>query len=182
MPTHTPVLIADLSGVLDTRSDGREWIVVRSKPRCEKKLAQYSSSCGIDYYLPQVTSSRVYQRRKVMTTQPIFTGYLFCVVDEQGKLLLAQSGMTCGFIKVEHQQSFVDELRNVYLGTRGVVALTQKEWIGRGYEVEIVNGPLLGMRGVVMSKDNLSEIQVQINILRQHLTIKVNPMDVKVIG
>lgn len=181
MSTHAPVYIDDLFGALEVPSGGREWIVVRTKPRCEKKLAGYARQNGIGYYLPQTECTRVYQRRKVLSRQPLFRGYLFCTVDSKGRETLNMTGLTSSFIKIDHQKSFVEELKNVYVSLRGQMVSTARNWIDAGYKVEIVNGPMRGMLGVVDRHDRLNEVQVQISILHQHLTVKVNPSDVRVL-
>ncbi|MDD4310312.1 MAG: hypothetical protein PHO32_08030, partial [Candidatus Cloacimonetes bacterium] len=65
MATHKPVLIEELFGELILPQGDSRWMVIHTKPRCEKKLAEYAKQNSITYYLPQFTKSRIYQRRKV---------------------------------------------------------------------------------------------------------------------
>ncbi len=51
MATHTPVLIDELFGVLEPAPAGQRWEVIHTKPRCEKKLAEYARRNG-SYYQP----------------------------------------------------------------------------------------------------------------------------------
>ncbi|MFO8145612.1 MAG: transcription termination/antitermination NusG family protein [Candidatus Syntrophosphaera sp.] len=182
MPTHTPVLIDELFGELKPASGDERWIVVHTKPRCEKKLAEYARNNGITYYLPQMESRRIYQRRKVTTTRPMFPGYLFCVVDPAKKQTLVISGYTVSFIRVPWQQELLEELVNLRRSTQPKPELENALWLSQGIKVEITSGPLKGVTGIVESHEKMSEVRLQVNILRQAVMIRVDPRNLKIIG
>jgi len=182
MPTHKPVLIDDLYGELILPSGDERWMVVHTKPRCEKKLAEYAKRNGIWYYLPQMDSKRLYEKRLVTFTKPMFPGYLFTMLDMHKKQILLLTGYTVFFIKVTNQQQLLDELANIHLSHQPKVELEQALWLSKGLEVEIIKGPLKGVTGVVENHKKLTEVRLQVNILRQAVLVKVNPSDVKILG
>lgn len=182
MPTHVPVIIDDLYGELEPASGEERWTVVHTKPRCEKKLADYARRSGIYYYLPQMESQRVYQRRLVTFTKPMFPSYLFCVLDANKKQQLAISGLTVGFIRVPVQDELLSELINLKLSRKPEVELENTLWLSEGLRVEIIAGPLKGVRGVVASHEKINEVRLQVDILRQAVLVRVDPQEVKVIG
>ncbi len=182
MPTHVPVLIDELFGELKPAEGDERWIVARTKPRCEKKLAEYARNNGITYYLPQMESTRIYQRRQVRFTKPMFPGYLFCVVDAAKKQTLVISGYTASFIRVPLQQELLDELLNLRLSNQPKIELKNALWLSQGLEVEIISGPLKGVRGAVENHEKLEEVRLQVNILRQAVMIRINPSRLKIIG
>ena len=85
MATHKPVYIDELYGELELFTDDRNWVVVHTKPRCEKKVADYAKKNQITYYLPQYTDKRVYQRRKVDVDKILFPSYIFVGIDFKGR-------------------------------------------------------------------------------------------------
>jgi transcription antitermination factor NusG len=182
MPTHVPVIVDELFGNLEPAPAGSQWLVVHTKPRCEKKLASYSKDNGITYYLPQMESSRIYQKRKVTFTKPMFPGYLFTVLDHAKKQTLTISGLTVSFIRVFHQDHLLSELRNIHISRKVKQETREALWLSKGLEVELVTGPLKGMRGVVEDHSKLDEIRLQVNILRQAVIVKVKSADVKILG
>ena len=182
MATHLPVTIDELFGKLESAPPNYQWIVVHTKPRCEKKLASYCRENSITYFLPQMESSRVYQNRKVTFTKPMFPGYLFTMIDFSKKQTITISGLTVSMIRVFHQDHLLSELRNIYLSRQLKQETTEALWLSKGLEVELVTGPLQGMRGVVEDHTKLNEIRLQVNILRQAVIVKVKPSDVKIIG
>jgi len=182
MATHKPVYVDELYGELELFTDERKWIVGHTKPRCEKKLADYAKQHQITYYLPQYTSKRVYQRRKVDVNKVLFPSYVFAGVDFKGRQELQISGYSVNFLKVNAQKELIDELQAIYYGRQKNVAMEPGLWLEKGLEVEIVNGPLKGIRGVVEDQSKLTEVRLQVNILRQAVLVKVKTEDIKIIG
>lgn len=182
MATHSPVLIDELFGELAPAPEGQRWEVIHTKPRCEKKLAEYARRNGITYYLPQMDSKRVYQRRVVSFTKPMFPSYLFCVLDSRSRQTLLISGYTVSFIRVHQQEQLLQELRNIKLSRLPEIELQNTIWLSEGLQVEIMQGPLKGVTGVVESHAKLDEVRLQVQILRQAVLVKIDPRNVKILG
>lgn len=182
MATHTPVLIDELFGELKPAPEGQRWEVIHTKPRCEKKLAQYARGNGITYYLPQMDSKRVYQRRMVSFTKPMFPSYLFCVLDPPKRQTLLYSGYIVAFLRVSQQQFLLEELLNIKHSTYPQIEMEKTLWLSQGLKVEITQGPLKGVTGLVESHDKLDEVRLQVNILRQAVLVKIDPHFVKILG
>jgi transcription antitermination factor NusG len=182
MASHKPVIINELFGELKIPPEGQRWTVVHTKPRCEKKLADYAGQNLIQYYLPQIKRKRVYQRRKVETTLPMFPGYIFMVLSVLERQSIAISGMAVNFIRVTHQQQLLDELSRICFISKKDMPMQNTIWLSKGLEVEIISGALKGTRGVVENHDKISELRLQVDILRQAVMVKVDPKDIKIIG
>ena len=182
MATHTPVLIDELFGELKPAPEGQRWEVIHTKPRCEKKLAEYARRSGITYYLPQMDSKRVYQRRIVNFTKPMFPSYLFVVLDPRQRQTLLISGYTVSFIRVSQQDQLLEELLNIKLSRTPEIELANTLWLSEGLKVEIMSGPLKGVTGVVEDHAKLDEVRLQVNILRQAVLVKIDPRLVKILG
>lgn len=182
MATHTPVIVDDLFGELILPPGEARWAVIHTKPRCEKKLADYARRSGIWYYLPQMESHRLYEKRQITFTKPMFPSYLFCLLDHQSKQTLVVTGHTVGFIRVPSQQELLEDLINIHRVRQPKVELQSTLWLSEGLQVRIERGPLKGVTGVVESHSKLHEVRLQVEILRQAVLVKVDPADVKIIG
>lgn len=181
MATHKPVLADELYGKLESSLPKQKWHVIHTKPQQEKKLAEYLKRREIWYYLPQLDSIRTYQYRKVTFTKPMFPGYLFArfTAAETGSILM--SGCVVRFIKVPSETELLTELIQIYNGRNAKSELNNTQWLESGWEVEITSGPLQGMVGVVKDQNRLSEVTLQVRILRQAVAVKVNPAQVRLI-
>jgi transcription antitermination factor NusG len=182
MATHRPVIINELFGELVVPPEHQRWTVVYTKPRCEKRVADYAGKNLIQYYLPQLKTKRVYQRRKVVTTSPMFSGYIFMVLSLIERETIALSGLVVNFIRVVNQQELLDDLTRLCFATSKDVPMQKTLWLSKGLEVEITKGALKGMRGVVESHDKITEIRLQVEILRQAVMVKIEPENIKIIG
>ncbi len=182
MATHVPVMVDELFGELEMPTEPMKWVVIHTKPRCEKKLAWFAQQAGISYFLPQHATTKVYQRRKVTSTSVMFNGYLFAVLDNAAKDKLNLTGYVVGYIKVKHQKYFLTELQSLHLTKNKQVELIPANWLSKGIEVMITDGALKGMTGVVESHNKISEVHLQVNVLRQAVLVKIDPKYVKTIG
>jgi len=183
MASHKPVIINELFGELKIpEKEDYRWVVVHTKPRCEKRLADYLGRLMIPYYLPQIRHKRVYQRRKVVSTVPMFPSYLFVVLGPKDRERVAIAGYTVRFIHVGNQEHLLRELSRICHTTRQDVDLKPSMWLSKGLEVEILDGALKGMRGVVESHEKISEVRLQVDILRQAVMVKIDPKQVKIIS
>jgi transcription antitermination factor NusG len=182
LATHKPVIINELFGELVIPPEGQRWTVVRTKPRREKKLADYAARSLIQYYLPQIKHKRKYQRRKVVTTVPMFPGYIFMVLSAEERQTIAITGMAAQFIYVNLQEELLDDLSHLFGATQKKVPMENVMWLSKGLEVEITSGALKGTRGIIESHDKISEVRLQVDILRQAVMVKIDPKDVKIIG
>lgn len=181
MATHTPVIIDELFGKL-IEVEGEVWTVVHTKPRAEKKLAEYARRLGLCYYLPQIEREHLYQHRKVMFMVPMFPSYLFLRCKELDREPLVYSGNVVRFIKVSYQKELLAELKSIYITRRKLAETEEVMWLSEGLRVEIISGPLKGITGVVENHQKIEEVQLQINILRQAVKVKVKAKDLKIIG
>jgi len=182
MATHIPVMIDELFGELTLPDEPKKWVVIHTKPRCEKKLAWFAQQAGLSYYLPQHTSTKVYQRRKVTSASVMFNGYLFAVMDPATKDRLSITGYVVSYIKVKDQKHLLQELQSLYNAKEKKVEVLPANWLSKGIEVEITEGALKGMTGVVENHSKMSEVHLQVNVLRQAVLVKIDPKYVKTIG
>lgn len=182
MATHKPVFADELFGDLELSSSGEKWSVIHTKPQCEKKLAKYLTKEGITYYLPQMDSTRVYQYRKITFTKPMFPGYVFARFNFSQKTTILLSGCVVNFLKVPNEKELLDELKQIRAGRTLRAELKEGTWLEKGWKVEIVGGPLQGLHGVVESQSKLSEITLQVNVLHQAVTVRVEPSQVRLLS
>ena len=174
-------MIDELFGSLEA-VPGEVWTVVHTKPRAEKKLADYTRRLGFCYYLPQIEREHIYQHRKAMFMVPMFPSYLFIRSVDEDKAKLLLSGNVVRFIKVRYQNELLGELKSIWLTRKKAAELEEVLWLDSGLRVEIISGPLKGISGVMESHEKIEEVQLQINILRQAVKVKVKASDLRIVG
>jgi transcription antitermination factor NusG len=129
-----------------------KWWLVKVKPRQEKSLAFDLIAKNIEYYLPmytKVTYRRgTNKRRKAVL--PLFPGYI-CVAQKVPNDLYS-TGRVARVIEVKVQEKFVRELTQVDCALRnGYTIAPVEERFMEEQEVEVVNGTLKGVKGIIVS-------------------------------
>lgn len=183
MASHKPVIINELLGELEVSPDpDYRWVIIHTKPRREKKLADYLIKLNIGYYLPQIKRKKVYKRHKVVTTLPMFPGYIFVLMGPRDRERIAISGHAFRFMQVNLQEQLIKELKAICFINKKEAPLQPALWLSKGLEVEITSGAFAGTRGVVESHEKVGEVRLQIEVLRQAVMLTIDPQSVKIIG
>lgn len=60
----------------------KEWFVIYTKPRCEKKIAQKLEALGIEVFCPLITTIKQWSDRKKKVEIPLFSSYIFLKIAE----------------------------------------------------------------------------------------------------
>ena len=181
MPTNRPVEVDELFGDLEPALEDKNWLVAHTKPRREKKLAEYSLRKEINYFLPLKDSTRIYQNRKIVFTKPLFPGYIFVKCSREEKQDLTRSGHIAGFLKVIDEKGFLHDLKQIFAGKIKGGNLEKTDYYESGTRVEIISGPFTGLTGVVEDQNNVTEVKLQINLLRQAVSVKAATDQIKVL-
>lgn len=181
MPTNKPVEVNDLFGELTPSNENESWEVIYTRPKREKKLAEFALEREITYFLPMVDSIRKYKYRQVKFTKPLFPGYIFAKCTFQEKETLVRSGHILTFLSIKHEKHFLDELQQIHLGRKQGAEIRKHKFIESGTKIIIEKGSLKGMTGFVVDSKNPKEIILTVNILRQAVAVKIDPNNIKII-
>lgn len=154
------------------------WTPVRTKPRREKKLAEYCAANNIIFYLPLKRNVRRYQRRTIEFLVPMFPGYVFCVLNDTyyQKLLLSNSIVYRIKIDEQNETILIEELKSIQHFeeiSKEAEIIVHPELV-TGTPVMINNGPLKGTRGVVERRKGKTFISINIEILGQSVSTEVD--------
>ncbi len=173
--------LRELFGELTPGTDGSKWYVIYTKPRREKKLAEYALKNGICYFLPLVDSVKYYERKKVIYTKPMFTSYIFVRATYQQKQQLNVSGHTVTFLYVKDEKSFLEELQYIRQVRTKKVEITPHHYLEKGTRVKFTDGPLEGVVGLVADSKNIKKVILQVNILRRAISVTAESSQLEVI-
>ncbi|NQV18577.1 MAG: hypothetical protein HQ534_08550 [Armatimonadetes bacterium] len=182
MATNKPVEIDELFGDLDPGEGDQKWYVVHTKPRCEKKLAEFSKQYEVNYYLPLIDSIRVYKNRKVKFTKPMFPGYVFVKCDPAGRRQLTITGYVAYWLPVLDQMELVSDLQQIHSGRELGVEFLRAEFLEKGTKVEITKGPFAGLIGYVKDQKDIKEVILQVTLLRQAVSISTKADQLRVVN
>ncbi|MCX5689392.1 MAG: hypothetical protein NTV94_06320 [Planctomycetota bacterium] len=140
----------------------RQWFIIRTRSRQEKKLAADLAARRISCFLPLVAEVRYHGRRKARVIVPLFPGYLFLVGTREEAFAADRSGRSAQLIEVPDQERLHNELTAIVRILQTGGSLTPCTPLVRGTLVEVSSGPFKGIRGTVDM--NLRDNRLVLNV------------------
>jgi transcription antitermination factor NusG len=150
------------------------WYVLRTRSRQEKVLAGGLAARGIGHYLPLVTCTKMYGGRKAKVELPLFPGYLFVHGEPEDAFDADRSGRVAQILPVVNQLRFDYELRSIYLALEVNATLDPYPYLVTGAAVEVTDGPLRGVRGIVAERTRPTRLILQIEMLGQAVAVEID--------
>jgi transcription antitermination factor NusG len=162
--------------------ESEKWYTVYTKPKREKKLAEYAHKNGITYYLPLIESHKEYERKKVVYTKPLFSNYIFIRFPQVERQTLTNSGHTVSFLTIRNERHFLEELKAIHRIRDNKIEMTEHHYIEKGKFVRFISGPLKGVIGKVADTKNIKEVVIQVNMLKQAVAVKAESNQLEVLS
>lgn len=155
----------------------RVWRVFYTQPRAELKCEERVRAAGVEVFVLKREVVRQWRDRKKRIIEPVFQSYLFARVHEAERLDVLQTG---GIVKtVSFGPSFavvseeeIAQLRLAQFEPRRL-ALYDLEIPPPGASVVVTQGPMKGLRGVVVEQRGEHYLVIRVEAIRQALKINV---------
>ncbi|GGZ37789.1 hypothetical protein GCM10007049_33790 [Echinicola pacifica] len=156
-------------------STERNWYVLYTAPRAEKKVAQRLEENGGEVYLPMIEEIRQWSDRKKKVSRPLFNGYVF-VKTEKNKLwetLQIQGAVKFVNFSGDHaivRDFEIEAIKRVV--STGVSIEVNTDNLSPGKQVRIIGGPMQGFEGECIQKANQDFFIIRVPSI--HQTVMVN--------
>lgn len=157
----------------------REWFVLHTKSRREKKVAQRCLELGIRHYLPLRKSITGRKGRRHIADVPLFSGYIFCYMSGPERWRVLQTGHIANTLHVTDQKRLLDDLRNIHRAVEQGAYLQPTSIVKRGQRVRIMDGPLSGVEGIVRRHAGLYRLVLNIDCIQQAVNCEIDVRMVK---
>jgi len=161
----------------------RQWFALRTSPRHEKRVHERLAGVGVEAFLPLCERlSRWKDRRKKIET-PLFPGYCFARFDREERPRIVKTAGVVSIVGTAGVPSPVDEIEIASLKKLVESRLPYDPCPGLrpGMAVEVVRGPLTGVRGVLMRRDTTYRLVIAVNLIRQGAVVQIDAEDVRAV-
>lgn len=156
------------------------WYAVRTRSRHEKVVRDQLAAKSLEPFLPLWTRwSRWKDRRKQIAT-PLFPGYCFARFQLAEKLLVLKTPGVVGIVGVNGiiEPVSPEEIEAVRTLVNGPLRYDPCPFLEEGMEVEVVRGPLMGVRGRLLRKDRGARLVIAVTLIRQAASVEIDASDV----
>ena len=162
--------------------ENKTWMIIHTKSRREKKIAQYCTNTDIKYYLPLEKRIKIYGRKKVQTTLPLFPGYLFCIADEKERYQLLLTHQIAKILKVSNQLRLLKDIEKIFIVESAYYSLNPCELHIEGIKARIKTGPLSGIEGIISRLKGKDCIVLNVNIINRAAAVYLNRADITIVN
>jgi transcription antitermination factor NusG len=150
------------------------WFVAHTRPRSEKKLAEYCRRQQIAATLPCYSSAHKYRGKTVVFQKPLFPGYVFLEMEAGHAALIRQSDHVANLLDVFDQETFRHQLQDIQLALETKVGVRLAPAIGEGMRVKIKTGPLQGIEGWVEKRSGMTTVLLRLDFINQAAAVKID--------
>jgi transcription antitermination factor NusG len=159
----------------------KKWYAIWTKSRHERRVRDQLAQKGIVPFLPTVTRWSRWKDRKKQVDWPLFPGYCFAQFDPSATLPV----LTCaGVVSIvgfngeivpipDHEIDGVRRLLESHLPCDPCPLIRE------GALVEILRGPLKGVRGRLIRKGSQARLVLSVDLIGQAVSVEVDAADVE---
>lgn len=158
-----------------------EWFVAHTKPRCEKKLAEYCQRQGLPHTLPCYRNVRKYRGKTVTFHKPLFPGYVFLHLSAAQRQKAFQSDYVASLLEVADQATFAQQLNDILVALEQDLEIRLAPEIGAGRRVTITSGPLRGMEGWVERRHGATTVLLRLDFIGKAAAVTVEADQMQVV-
>lgn len=163
-----------------TQAQEIRWFALRTAPRHEKRVHERLLGRGVESFLPLWERwSRWKDRRKLLEV-PLFSGYCFAHFTPPERLSVIQTVGVLGIVGSSRGPEPVEDSEIESLKTLIHSSLRYDPCPGLkvGMRVEVIRGPLMGVRGVLLRKDGKYRLVIVVDLIRQGAAVEIHADDV----
>lgn len=157
------------------------WYAIYTRPRHEKSVFTSLEEKGIDAFLPLTIEMRQWKDRKKEVEIPLFSGYVFINIELKNKLYALETNGVVRLIGFGGKPAQIpdwqiEQLKRLVVSQTTVIA---EDWLRTGDSVEVVEGPLAGIRGYLQEKRGQHSVVILLEGIRQAASFVVEASQVK---
>jgi transcription termination/antitermination protein NusG len=157
------------------------WFALWTRSRHEQVVREQLEQKRVEAFLPTVTRWSRWKDRKKKIDWPLFPGYCFARFDPRERLPILKCTGVVNIISFEGEPAPIPELE--IDGIRRLVetdlAYDPCPMIREGEMVEVVHGPLKGVIGRLVRKNDKARLVLSVDLIGQAVSVEVDAADVR---
>jgi transcription termination/antitermination protein NusG len=160
-----------------------EWYALYTRSRFEKKMLSELTDRNIEVFLPMREILSRWKDRKKKIWIPLFPGYIFVnhVDTPENRFRILNIPGAVRFITLEGHAAPIPEEQIQYVRRflESSIAVDPYPYLQVGTRVEVIAGPLKGIHGILVEKRGKFRFVIQVDLIRQAVSVEIDASDVR---
>jgi transcription antitermination factor NusG len=175
---YAPGRVLEVEQIEGAKTDCH-WYAVQTYSRHEKQVRDRLQALGIVPLLPLGKQCRQWSDRKVWTMLPLFSGYCFANFSLTRSLAVLQTPGVVRIVGAVKPEPIPDEEIAVLQQVSSVTPVMEPcDYLTEGTWVEVIRGPLVGLRGQFVRRANHHGLVIRSSLLQRAALIHIGTDDI----
>lgn len=157
------------------------WYAVRTRSRHEKQVqSQLADRPGIEVLLPLRERRSRWKDRVKRIQEPLFAGYCFARFRRADRLRVLKAVGVVGLVGPSGEPEPIPDPEIDAIRSLAASRLSYEPFpfLAEGTMVEVIRGPLMGVRGRLVRKDREFRVVLSVTLIRQSVAVEIDAVDV----
>lgn len=155
------------------------WYAISTRSRHEKMVRDRLSGIGVEPFLPLARKLNQWSDRKVWTLSPLFSGYCFARFSLANSHAVIQTPGVVRIVGSVMPELIPDEeLAVIMKMSESERSIEPYPYFTVGEWVEVVRGPLTGLRGQLLRKASHDCLLIRVHLIQQAATVHIDMSEV----
>jgi len=157
------------------------WACAQLQPQRERLALHTLTLAGYTTYLPRLRQHRISYGRRIATTPALFPGYCFARFNVRERLPVLKCAGVVNIISFEGEPAPIPdhEIDGIRLLVESDLAYDPCPMIREGMQVEVIHGPLKGVVGRLVRKNEKARLVLSVDLIGQAVSVEVDAADVR---
>jgi transcription antitermination factor NusG len=158
-----------------------QWFALWTRSRHEQVVREQLQQKQIDVFLPTVTKWSRWKDRKKKIDWPLFPGYCFARFNPLERLPVLKCVGVVNIISFQGEPAPIpeDEIEGIRVLVDSDLAFDPCPLIREGMMVEVTHGPLRGVHGRLVRKNEKARLVLSVDLIGQAVSVEVDAADVR---
>ena len=160
-----------------------EWFALYTRSRFEKKMLSELTDRSVEVFLPMREILSRWKDRKKRIWIPLFPGYIFInhIDTPENRFRILNIPGAVRFVSLEgHAQPIPeDQIQYVRRFLESNISIDPYPYMQVGARVEVIAGPLKGIQGILVEKRGRFRFVIQVDLIRQAVSVEIDASDVR---
>ena len=161
------------------------WYAVYTSANHEKRVAEQLSQRSVENFLPLYVSVRRWKDRRVTLQLPLYPGYVFVRMALRERLRVVQVPGVARLVGFDSTPAAMpeEEIEAMRRGLERGVRLEPHPYLTVGRHVQIKNGPLAGLKGILRRWKGNWRVIISLDLIQRSVSVEMSASDLEpVIG